>query len=127
MDLTQVCFAHLWDQQPAGYALFFKCYSTFQGRGLFLEDFYVRPEFRGKKIGDSLLARVADIALRENCFGIMLNVLNWNQPAINFFRNRGFKILERKTACLETADLQILVQRQNTASSLKKNLPVEHH
>ena len=100
-----------WDREPAGYAFFFNSYSTFQGRGLFLEDLYVRPQFRGKKIGDALLARVAQIALDENCFGIMLNVLDWNQAAINFFQKRGFKFLNRNTACLGPEGLQAVVQR----------------
>jgi GNAT superfamily N-acetyltransferase len=91
-----------WDGQPAGYAFFFNCYSTFRGRGLFLEDLYVRTEFRGKRIGDALLARVAGIALVENCFGILMNVLEWNRPAIGFFRNRGIKFLDDwKTGCLD--------------------------
>jgi GNAT superfamily N-acetyltransferase len=100
-----------WDQRPAGYAFFFNCYSTFKGRGLFLEDLYVRPQFRGQKLGDALLAHIAKIALRERCFGIMLNVLDWNEPAMDFFRNHGFKFLERKTACLEAGGLGALVQR----------------
>jgi len=100
-----------WDRQAAGYAFFFNCYSTFQGGGLFLEDLYIRKQFRGKKIGDALLAHVADIALHENCFGIMLNVLDWNQPAIHFFRNHGFTFLERKTACLEPEGLRALCER----------------
>jgi GNAT superfamily N-acetyltransferase len=99
-----------WDREPAGYAFFFNCYSTFQGRGLFLEDLYVRPQFRAKKIGNAFLARVAEIALRENCFGIMLNVLDWNQPAIDFFKKCGFKFLNRKTACLGPEGVQAVLQ-----------------
>ena len=57
------------DNQPAGYAFFFNCYSTFRGRGLFLEDLFVRPEFRGKKVGDVLLLHVAAVARDETCFG----------------------------------------------------------
>jgi GNAT superfamily N-acetyltransferase len=55
------------DQQPAGYALFFGYYSTWTGRGLFLEDLFVRQAFRGRGIGKALLARVARIAIDENC------------------------------------------------------------
>src|SRR5580658_2890139 len=58
-----------WDGQPAGYALFFEFYSTFQGRpGLFLEDIFVRPELRKKGIGKELLARVATVAWDEDYF-----------------------------------------------------------
>jgi GNAT superfamily N-acetyltransferase len=74
------------DHQPVGYAFFFDSYSTFQGRGLFLEDVFVRPEFRKKKIGRALFSRVAAIAIQENCFGIMLHVLDWNEMAIQFYK-----------------------------------------
>src|ERR1700674_5200817 len=82
-----------WDSQPAGYAFFFNCYSTFRGRGLFLEDLFVRPQFRGKKVGDALLSHVAAVARYEACFGIMLNVLGWNQSAIEFFQKHGATLL----------------------------------
>src|SRR5450755_2010303 len=55
------------DGEPAGYAFFFDSYSTFQGRGLFLEDLFVRPQFRKNKVGLALLSRVAAIAQLENC------------------------------------------------------------
>jgi GNAT superfamily N-acetyltransferase len=101
------------DNQPAGYAFFFNCYSTFRGRGLFLEDLFVRPKFRGQKVGDALLSRVAVVARDEGCFGIMLNVLGWNQSAIGFFRKHGATLLEDwKTARIDGNDLQILAVRQ---------------
>ena len=101
------------DNQPAGYALFFNCYSTFRGRGLFLEDLFVRPKFRGQKVGDALLSRVAVVARDEGCFGIMLNVLGWNESAIGFFRKHGATLLEDwKTARIDGNDLQILAARQ---------------
>ena len=97
------------DGQAAGYALFFHCYSTFRGRGLFLEDLFVRRAFRGKKIGDALLVEVASIAREEGCFGIMLNVLGWNRPAVEFFQKHGARVLEEwKTACFDAAALQVL-------------------
>jgi GNAT superfamily N-acetyltransferase len=99
------------DNEPAGYAFFLGCYSTFRGRGLFLEDLFVRPQFRGKKVGDALLSHVAAIAREENCFGIMLNVLAWNQPAIEFFRKRGATLLEDwKTARFDGEALKILAE-----------------
>ena len=82
---TQPAFSSLiaeWDGQPAGYAFFFYCYSTFKGRGLFLEDLFVRAQFRSRRVGDALLSRVAAIARNQGCFGIVFNVLAWNQPAI---------------------------------------------
>ena len=98
-----------WDGKPAGYAFFFNCYSTFRGRGLFLEDLFVRSQFRGKKVGDTLLSHVAAVARNEDCFGIMLNVLAWNRPAIEFFRKRNAKFLDDwKTACLDGEALRAL-------------------
>jgi GNAT superfamily N-acetyltransferase len=98
-----------WDGQPAGYAFFFNCYSTFRGRGLFLEDIFVRSQFRAKKVGDTLLSKVAAVAHEEGCFGIMLNVLAWNQPAIKFFRKHQATFLDDwKTACLDGEALRAL-------------------
>lgn len=79
-----------WDGRPAGYALFYITYSTFIGRpGLFLEDLFVRPEFRGKGIGKSLLAWLARTARDEQCYGVRWEVLDWNQPAIDFYLSLG--------------------------------------
>jgi len=84
-----------WDTQTAGYALFFNYYSSFQGRhGMFLEDVYVRVQFRGKGIGKALLARAAVIAQQENCFGLRWEVLDWNTPAIDFYRKLGATFLD---------------------------------
>jgi GNAT superfamily N-acetyltransferase len=100
-----------WDGRPAGYAFFFYCYSTFRGRGLFLEDLFVRSQFRSRKVGDALLSRVASIARAQDCFGIMLNVLAWNQPAIKFFQKHHAKFLEDwKSACLDADAVQILTE-----------------
>jgi len=70
---------------PAGFALFFPIYSTWQGRSLHLEDLFVRPEFRGHGIGKALLNRVAAIAVERGCARLQWDVLNWNQTAIDFY------------------------------------------
>lgn len=92
-----------WDGQPAGYAFFFDYYSTFEGRaGLFLEDVYVRERYRGRKIGNELMARVAAVAREENCFGVRWQVLDWNTPAIDFYRKIGAEFLDEwKTVSLQ--------------------------
>ena len=83
-----------WDNKPAGFALFFYNYSTWQGRpGLYLEDLFVRPEFRGKGIGKALLVHLAQIAVRENCGRFVWQVLDWNQPAFEFYESLGAKKL----------------------------------
>jgi GNAT superfamily N-acetyltransferase len=70
---------------PAAFALFFPVYSTWQGRSLHLEDLFVRPAFRGKGIGKALLRRVASIAVERGCTRLQWDVLDWNQPAIDFY------------------------------------------
>lgn len=76
--------------EPAGFALFFHNYSTFLARpGIYLEDLYVRPELRGSGIGKALLARLASIASERNCGRLEWAVLNWNEPAIQFYRSLG--------------------------------------
>jgi GNAT superfamily N-acetyltransferase len=91
-----------WNGEPAGYALFFEFYSTFQGRtGLFLDDIFVRPRFRKQGIGKGLLDRVAGIAWNEKYFCMRWEVLDWNAPAIDFYRKLGASFLEEwKSVCL---------------------------
>jgi len=88
--------------QVAGYALFFDFYSTFQGRaGLFLEDIFVRPQFRKQGIGKALFARVAKVAWDEQCFCMRWEVLDWNTPAIEFYKSLGAGFLDEwKAVCL---------------------------
>ena len=79
-----------WDGKPAGFAFYFFNYSTWLGRpGLFLEDLFVNPSLRGKGIGKALLAELAKIAVAENCYGMKWEVLDWNQPAIDFYERLG--------------------------------------
>ncbi len=82
-----------WDGRPAGFALFFLNYSTWLGRpGLYLEDLFVRPEFRGNGIGKAILQELARIALAENCYGMKWQVLDWNTSAIDFYERLGAKL-----------------------------------
>ena len=84
-----------WNGKPAGYALFFGVYSTWDGRpGIFLEDLFVREALRGKGIGKALLAQVARIAQAEGCFGIRWEVLDWNEAAIQFYKSLGADFLD---------------------------------
>jgi GNAT superfamily N-acetyltransferase len=104
-----------WKGQVAGYALFFEFYSTFQGRaGLFLEDIFVRPEFRKQGIGKELLAHVAEIAWREKYFCMRWEVLDWNAPAIEFYKGLGAVFMDEwKAVCLIGDSLQSLVERNS--------------
>jgi GNAT superfamily N-acetyltransferase len=83
-----------WDQEPAGYALFFDFYSTWRGREMFLEDLFVRKALRGRRIGKSLLAAVARIAEREGCHGLRWEVLSWNHTAVKFYEALGAEFLD---------------------------------
>jgi GNAT superfamily N-acetyltransferase len=82
-----------WDGRAAGFALFFLNYSTWLGRpGLYLEDLFVRPEFRGNGIGKAMLQELARTAVAENCYGMKWQVLDWNTPAIDFYEALGAKL-----------------------------------
>jgi GNAT superfamily N-acetyltransferase len=84
-----------WNGEPAGFAFYFFNYSTWLGKpGLYLEDLFVPPSLRGKGIGKALLARLAQIALEKNCYGMRWQVLDWNQPAIDFYDSLGGQILK---------------------------------
>jgi GNAT superfamily N-acetyltransferase len=79
-----------WDGAPAGFALFFYNYSTWNGRpGIYLEDLFVKPDFRGKGIGKALLVHLAKIAVEEKCMRLEWQVLDWNTPAIDFYKSLG--------------------------------------
>jgi GNAT superfamily N-acetyltransferase len=93
-----------WENQPAGYAFFFGYYSTWAGPGLFLEDLFVRPQFRSRGIGKALLAAVARIAVRENSYAVHWEVLDWNEKAIQFYKSLGGKFLDQWRLALLTDD-----------------------
>ncbi len=86
------------DGQAVGFALYFRNFSTFLGRpGLYLEDLFVRAPYRGRGIGRALLGQVADLA-RERGYGRMeWSVLDWNQPAIDFYRSLGAEAMSEWT------------------------------
>jgi GNAT superfamily N-acetyltransferase len=75
---------------PAGFALFFRNFSTFLGRpGIYIEDLFVKPEFRGKGLGKALLKFVARIAAEQCCGRLEWACLNWNEPSIAFYKSQG--------------------------------------
>jgi GNAT superfamily N-acetyltransferase len=82
------------DAQPAGYAVFFPSYSTWTGSGLFLEDLFVREPFRGHGVGKALLCQAAEIAREEGYHAIRLDVLDWNESAIKFYKSFGADYLQ---------------------------------
>ena len=81
-----------WDGKPAGFALFFHNFSTWLGKpGLYLEDLFVRESMRGKGIGKALLLHLAGIARKRGCGRMEWSVLDWNRPAIDFYKALGAK------------------------------------
>ena len=84
-----------WDGEPAGFALWFFNYSTWQGKaGLYLEDLFVRPRFRRKGIGKALLVHLAGVAIEKGCGRYQWQVLDWNTPAIKFYESLGAKVMK---------------------------------
>ena len=78
-----------------GFALFFHNFSTFLGRrGIYLEDLYVKPEYRGKGIGKALLTCLAKLAVERHCGRLEWSVLDWNEPAIGFYKKLGAKPMD---------------------------------
>ena len=87
--VAEVLLAY-WDEQPVGFALYFRNFSTFLGRaGIYLEDLFVEPEYRGKGIGKALLTRLAKIAVERKYGRLEWAVLDWNTPSIEFYRSLG--------------------------------------
>ena len=78
------------ENKVAGYAVFFTSYSTWLGRnGIYMEDLYVSPEFRGNGAGKALLRTIAQLAVKRECGRLEWSVLDWNQPAIDFYLSIG--------------------------------------
>jgi GNAT superfamily N-acetyltransferase len=85
-------------RETVGFAVFFHNFSTFLGKpGMYLEDLFVRPSFRGRGIGKALLVRVAQIAIERDCGRMEWSVLDWNAPSICFYESLGAKPLSEWT------------------------------
>jgi GNAT superfamily N-acetyltransferase len=92
------CIIAEYDSIPVGFALFFHNFSTFKGKpGLYLEDLFVKTEFRGKGIGKRLLIELAKIAKDRDCARFEWSVLDWNTPAIEFYKSLGAKPMDEWT------------------------------
>lgn len=92
-------------ETPCGFALYFYNFSTFLGkRGIYLEDLFVRPDFRGRGVGGRLLSELAGIALREGCGRLEWSCLDWNTPSVEFYKSRGAKSMDDWTVYRVTGD-----------------------
>jgi GNAT superfamily N-acetyltransferase len=99
------CVIAEWEGEPAGMALFFPNYSTWRGRpGIYLEDLFVRPEYRHRGIGRALLAHLGRLACARGCARMEWSVLDWNTPAIDFYRGLGAVPMDGWTVYRLTGD-----------------------
>lgn len=81
------------NEQPVGFALFFHNFSTFLGKpGIYLEDIFIREEYRGRGFGTALLRYIANIAVERNCGRLEWTVLDWNKAAIEFYKSLGARV-----------------------------------
>ena len=93
------------DNKPVSFALFFHNFSTFLGRpGIYLEDLFVKPEARGKGIGQKMLGYLANLAKERKCGRLEWWVLDWNETAINFYKKIGAKPMDEWTVFRVTGD-----------------------
>jgi GNAT superfamily N-acetyltransferase len=94
-----------WEQKIVGFALFFPNYSTFLTQpGIYLEDLFVLPDYRGRGIGKALLREVAKLAVSRGCGRLEWSVLDWNEPAIAFYQYMGAAVLPDWRICRVTGE-----------------------
>ncbi len=97
-----LCFE---EDKPAGFALFFHNFSTFRGKpGIYLEDLFVRPEFRGRGYGKLLLQALARLCVERDCARLEWSVLDWNTPSIEFYKSLGAVPMDEWTVFRLTDD-----------------------
>ena len=102
------------DNIPVGFALFFHNFSTFLGKGgIYLEDLYVKPNMRNKGIGKILLKYLANLALERDCGRLEWSCLDWNEPSIAFYKERGAIPMDEWTVYRVTGENLIELARKN--------------
>ena len=110
--VAEALLAYLGDE-PSGFALFFHNFSTFLGRpGIYLEDLYVRSEFRGSGIGQALLVHLAKLAKERGCGRLEWWVLDWNESSIGFYESIGAVAMDDWTVYRVTGDALESLARQ---------------
>jgi len=115
---AEAAIAHV-DREAVGFALWFQNYSTFLAKpGLYLEDLFVLPDWRGRGVGAALLRHLAQIALERDYGRMEWSVLNWNEPAIGFYRRIGARPMDEWTVYRLAGDD---LRRLATSLSLEKS------
>ncbi len=106
-----------WDRQPAGFAVWFLNYSTFRGRhGVYVEDIFVRPQFRGRGIGKALMTRLAARCVDEGYARFEWAVLDWNAPSIAFYKSIGAEVMDQWKICRMSGEALERFARSGTQS-----------
>jgi GNAT superfamily N-acetyltransferase len=89
-----------WEGKPVGFAVWFLNFSTFSGKpGIYLEDLFVRPAYRGKGIGKALLVQLAKQCMKNGWSRLQWAVLDWNTPSIEFYKSLGAELMDEWTIC----------------------------
>jgi GNAT superfamily N-acetyltransferase len=123
-DPFYYCLIAEHDGRPAGFAFYFFNYSTWVGRpGIYLEDLFVHPEFRGLGIGKALLRQVAAIAVERGCQRMNWAVLDWNTPAIDFYRTAGAEFLDEWRGVRLDGDALLRLAEDATARAESNSHP----
>lgn len=123
-----------WNGRPAGMVLFFHHYSTWHGQaGIFVEDLIVRRGFRGKGVGQALMARLGRIAIAEGCYGMRWEVHSWNKEAVRFYRQLGGvfrrhgRVMQIKNDDLfRLAGIKVVPRKVSPTSHGRRSLRVLH-
>ena len=101
------------DKKPVGMALFYNRYSTWKGKSLYLEDLFIIPEARGKKLGMMTMKYLANYAVDTDCYRFEWQVLDWNEPSINFYRTINTDLDSEWINCrLEGDAIKLLASKQ---------------
>jgi diamine N-acetyltransferase len=105
-----------WAGEAVGFAVWFPIFSTFRGRhGMYLEDIFVRPEFRGRGIGKALMARLAQHCLANGYARFEWAVLDWNAPSIGFYQSIGAQVLDQWKICRLSGEALSAFAQKGTA------------
>ena len=107
-----------WSGEPAGFGFYFWNYSTWQGKpGLYLEDLFVRPHFRGMGIGKALLVHLAQVAVKNNCGRMVWQVLDWNTPSIDFYKSLGAESMQEWLTMRVTGEALVRLAMEKTSAA----------